>query len=120
MNDFPVDYRRYARQISLAEVGPEGQHKLSCHPVFFQGADCETVALAQELYLRAGGALSHRADLAATVRVPEANNPCASVGLAAWAAIEAARGVLCTGDQVPVGQPPEGLIAALSVAADEK
>lgn len=99
-----IDYGRHARQIALAEVGPEGQRALAETPV-------DLPSLAADLHARAGGAVAS----GAAVRVPlPSAHPSATwtLGASAWACVEAARRVLGAAPK-PM---PEGLSARLTVA----
>ena len=105
-----IDYERFARQIALAQVGPDGQRALAATPV-------DLTSLATELHTRAGGAVASGA--AVRVTLPAAHpSPTWALGAAAWACVEAAREVLGAAPK-PM---PEGLSARLIVddAASEE
>lgn len=96
-----LDYERHARQIALAELGPDGQRRLAETPVDLGAAP----PMACELHRRAGGVVSDEA--AVRVSLPEASSaPSWELGASAWAAVEAARRVL--------GEPLRDMPAALS------
>lgn len=112
-----LDYERFGRQIALAELGAQGQRALARAPVRFEGDGSMAAALelAAMLHARAGGvSAAYETEAAHVVALPRANladgreGP-AVLGIAAWAAVEAARRVL--------GQPPcllpEALLARL-------
>ena len=110
-----IDYERHARQIALAEVGPDGQRALATTPVELSSLP----PIARELHARAGGVdrtppLSHedrgRRFLSVLPGVAMRGEvPATELGVAAWGCVEAARRVL--GEEArPM---PEGLLARL-------
>lgn len=105
----PLDYARFGRQILLAEVGAEGQSAVAEAAVAFVG-DPEVVALAEAAHRRAGGVCGAEATPERRVALPDAGvDPAARLGVAAAAAVEAARRVL----GAPAGGVPERLVARL-------
>ena len=102
-----MDYLRHARQIALAEIGPEGQPKLARTPVDLSAFD----AVARELHERAGGAVSPDASLVIDAPARVSSRATEALGLAAWASIEAARRVM---GEAPREVSP-GLIERLSL-----
>jgi hypothetical protein len=109
-----LDYERYGRQIALAELGPHGQTRLAHSTVRFE-ARSEVVTLAIEMHTRAGGHCdTHDAAIAfIRVHLPSMANGSAeplTVGMAAWAAVEAARRTL----EQPPSEIPKELLERLS------
>jgi hypothetical protein len=106
-----LDYTRYGRQIALTEIGATGQRKLAIESVRFVpafGADAVAERAAQ-LHRRAGGTVDDRSDV--VVRVPNARGVPARLGVAAVAAVEAARRALGQ----PARELPDALVAQLDV-----
>jgi hypothetical protein len=112
-----LDYERYGRQIVLPEVGPAGQRRLAACSVRFVGAG-EPQALAERLHEAAGGTTAPGGEAGCTVCLPAldpASGEAAVLGVAAWAAVEAARRVLG-------GEPralPPALLARLGARVPE-
>jgi hypothetical protein len=90
-----MDYERFGKQIALPELGLEGQSLLAAAAVRFDGPE-ESAARAEAIWRLAGGSLAPTpGGTARTVTIPaHPVGPCASLGLAAWAAITAARETL--------------------------
>lgn len=96
-----IDYERHARQIALAELGPEGQQALSERPVDLGALP----PLAAALHRRAGGVTDASSSIRVTV-ASASSAPAWTLGASAWACVEAARRVL--------GEAPRAMPEALS------
>lgn len=100
-----VDYERYGRQIALPELGVQGQRALASRAVRFLGHR-DGVALAEQLWSHAGGALATAtARDALDVELPSSSSqPEALLAAAAWATLTAARALLSWS---PCDLPPD-------------
>jgi len=90
-----LDYERHGRQIALPELGAEGQCLLATTPVDLSTLPPE----AADLHVRAGGSLATAGLPRGTPAVTLPAGPIltpgpVTVGVSAWAAVEAARRVL--------------------------
>lgn len=94
MSDAQLDHARYGRQITLPELGAQGQRALAEVAVRFEPEN----PLAREAHERAGGLVTDDGEV--VVEVPSGGR-----GVAAWASVEAARRVL--------GQRPMAVPAGL-------
>jgi hypothetical protein len=106
----PIDYERLGRQVALPELGVDGQRALAARPVRFVGDDA-TRADAERIWSHAGGLVADATEdaLEITLAAPS-NEPAYSLGVAAWAALEAARALLGW----PAAPRPTALDHALS------